>query len=54
MQAHSMVVATDGSGLITNTNLPGFVKSTDPSVSETLPCPAEWGNGTQVRRHHNL
>ena len=48
INANSILIASDGSGLITNTRLPGFKQSSDPTVTGILPCPSDWGTGVQV------
>lgn len=47
VSSHSVMVAADGSSLITTSNLPGFKRSTDPADATILPCPPTYGNGAQ-------
>ncbi|GAX81306.1 hypothetical protein CEUSTIGMA_g8737.t1 [Chlamydomonas eustigma] len=44
---NSILYNTNGDGIIQNSHMPGFQKSTDPNTLGLLPCPPEWGNGIQ-------
>jgi hypothetical protein len=36
----------DGSGIVEDTRMPGYLQAL--GSSDINPCPAEWGNGTEV------
>lgn len=41
-------IKKDSSGLVLDTRMPGFNISTNPATPGLHPCPADWGNGTQL------
>jgi hypothetical protein len=45
---HCCARRDDGSRIVADARMPGYMRSTDPNDPVVNPCPPDWGNGQTV------